>query len=81
MVSCSSYLWKRIKYYRIERDEEIIADLIRIEKDFWEDHVMKKVLPEPDGSKTADSIIAEYFQNTNHRTIMLTGFDEQLRRR
>lgn len=89
MAVCNADAWylavliygKEFKYYRIERDEKIIADLIRIEKDFWENHVMKKVLPEPDGSKMADSIIAEYFQNTNHRTIMLTGFDEQLRRR
>lgn len=89
MAVCNADAWylavliygKEFKYYRIERDEEIIADLIRIEKEFWENHVMKKVLPEPDRSKMADSIIAEYFQNTNHRTIMLTGFDEQLRRR
>ena len=54
MAVCNADAWylsvliygKEFKYYRIERDEEIIADLIRIEKDFWEDHVMKKVLPE-----------------------------------
>ena len=37
-------------YYRIDRDEELISNLIQIETDFWEEHVLKKVLPAPDGS-------------------------------
>lgn len=38
---------REFKYYKIERDEEMLKDLIRIEEDFWEDHVLKGVLPEP----------------------------------
>jgi len=72
---------KEFKVYTIERDEEIIADLIRIEKDFWENHVMNKVLPTPDGSKVADSVIAEYYKEAKKETILLSGFDEQLKRR
>ena len=72
---------KGFKYYKIERDEEIIADLIRIEKDFWENHVLKKVIPAPDGSKVADSVIAEYYKEAKKETIPLSGFDEKLKRR
>ena len=74
-------LGKGFQYYRLERDEEIIADLIRIEKDFWENNVLKKVIPTPDGSKVADSVIAEYYKEAKKETILLSGFDEKLKRR
>ena len=58
-----------------------IADLIRIEEDFWENHVVKGKVPAPDGSELADSVIAEYFKKSREKTIELTGFDEKLERR
>ena len=72
---------REFKFYRIERDEEIIADLIRIERDFWENNVKKGILPNPDGSKLADSVIAQYFKQSAPVTVPLTGFDEKLKRR
>lgn len=69
------------KYYRIERDDEVIENLIRIEKEFWNEYVLKQVIPDPDGSKTADAAIAERFKESNSITIPLTGFDERLERR
>lgn len=72
---------REFKYYRLERDEEMLADLIRIEQDFWENHVQKRILPEPDGSKLADSVIADYFKQSMAGSIPLKGFDERLKRR
>lgn len=72
---------REFKFYRIERDEEIIADLIRMEQDFWENHVKKGKMPNPDGSKLADSVIAEYFKQSAPVTVPLAGFDEKLKRR
>lgn len=72
---------REFKVYTLERDEEIIANLIHLEKNFWENHVLKRVLPEPDGSKLADSVIAEYFKETTSAVIPLQGFDEKLKRR
>lgn len=72
---------REFKYYRLERDEEMLADLIRIEQDFWENHVQKRILPEPDGSKLADSVIADYFKRSMAGSIPLKGFDERLKRR
>ncbi|MBM6753051.1 YqaJ viral recombinase family protein [Mediterraneibacter glycyrrhizinilyticus] len=72
---------REFKYYRIERDDEVIENLIRIEKEFWNNHVLSRVMPHPDGSKTADLAIAERFQETQGTTILLSGFDERLRRR
>lgn len=72
---------KEFKFYRLERDEEIIADLVRIEQDFWQNHVEKGIMPNPDGSKLADSVIAEYFKETVPVTVPLNGFNEKLKRR
>ena len=65
---------REFKYYKIERDEEMLADLIQIEKDFWENHVLKKVLPKPDGPELADSVIAEYFKKSREETINPSKF-------
>ena len=89
MSVCNAEAWyiavliygRDFKFYRLERDEKMLADLVKIEKDFWENHVLKRVLPSPDGSKLADSVIAEYFKRSIDRTIPLNGFNEKLERR
>ena len=72
---------REFKVYTLERDEEIIANLIHLEEDFWNQYVQKRVLPEPDGSKLADSVIAEYYKNADSVIIPLQGFNDKLRRR
>ena len=42
---------------------------------------MKGIMPNPDGSKIADSVIAEYYKNSMPITIPLSGFNEKLKRR
>ena len=89
MSVCNADAWyiavliygRDFKYYRIERDNEVIENLIRIEKEFWNEYVLKQVIPDPDGSKTADVAIAERFKESKSITIPLTGFDERLERR
>lgn len=72
---------REFRYYRIERDEEAILDLRQIEKNFWENHVLKRRLPRPDGSELADKVISGYFRQSMKETKPLTGFDEKLDRR
>ena len=72
---------KEFQFHRIERDEAVISDLMRIEENFWKEHVEKKILPEPDGSKVADSVIAERFKKSQGISLPLMGFDEKLKRR
>lgn len=70
------------KYIKIERDEEIIENLIKIEKDFWNNHVLPRIIPEPDGSESADKLISKYFnQVISDSKIQLQGFDDKLERR
>lgn len=75
-------LGKGFVYQKIERDEEIISNLVEIEKRFWYDNVRSKVMPDPDGSKASDELIEKYFGKvTEDKSIVLTGFDDELNRR
>ena len=56
--------------------------MIQIEEDFWTNYVIPERLPEPDGSKVCDEIIAQYFGKSGKGPeMLLAGFDEQLQRR
>ena len=74
-------LGKEFKYVRIERDEDIIKNLIDIETDFWNKNVLTGVMPKPDGSKAADTIINQYFRFAKHETVTLYGFTDKIERR
>ncbi len=75
-------LGKDFLWHRIERDEELIGNLVSIEADFWNHHVIPRVMPEPDGSDSSEQLIREYVGNAQaDKSIVLTGFDRQLKRR
>lgn len=42
---------------KIDRDEDIIDYLTTIEKNFWENHVLKREMPAPDGSDDSGELI------------------------
>lgn len=73
---------REFKYVKIERDEEVIQNLIQIEEQFWNHHVRPGIMPEPDGSDAAERFINGYFENSRENAaIPLLGFDEKLKRR
>ena len=90
MSVCNADAWyiavliygKEFKFYRIDRDDQLIADLIEIEKNFWNEHVILHKLPDPDGSKTADAVIAKHFEKSKPTHIVLPeSFNRKLERR
>lgn len=52
LVGGNNFVWKLI-----ERDEEIIQYLIDIEKNFWINHVEKRIPPEIDGSGASSEVL------------------------
>lgn len=75
-------LGKEFKYTRIDRDEELIANLISIESDFWNIHVVPGIMPDPDGSKACDEVLEQYFHLARKdSSVPLVGFDGKLERR
>ncbi len=62
------------KYQYIERDDEYIDNLIKIESDFWFNHVQKKIMPEIDGSTASSNLIKRMFPKAELKTsITLNG--------
>jgi len=62
------------KYQYIERDDEYIDNLIKIESDFWFNHVQKKIMPDVDGSYSTSNLIKRMFSKAIPKTsIPLNG--------
>ena len=75
-------LGRGFQYIKIERDEELIRNLVQIETDFWNDHVLAGVMPEPDGSRACEEILGQYYPAANRETLQLPPlFNERLERR
>ena len=70
------------QYVKLTWDDDIIGSLIQVEQDFWEGHVVPRIMPDPDGSKTCDEVLEKYFRvSKKGSSIPLNGFDEKLKRR
>lgn len=69
-------------YHKIERDEELIAYLSHMETKFWTEHVLKRVIPTPDGSMACDEVLSRYYPNAvTEKTVEIKEFEEKLKRR
>lgn len=75
-------LGREFIYHRLEWDDKVIERMTVIEENFWNNHVVKGVIPPPDGSRACDEVIEQYFHTAKRESaIELIGFDEKLRRR
>lgn len=75
-------LGREFQYRKILRDDEMIENLIQIESDFWNNHVLAGVMPEPDGSESCEEILKKYYPSANRQTILLPeALNQQLKRR
>jgi len=69
-------------YRKLVWNDELIAKLTAIEKDFWEKHVAAGVIPAPDGSDICNEVLNDYFRSERKgSSISLDGFDDKLNRR
>lgn len=75
-------LGREFNYAKIEWDDEIISNLISIERKFWEDNIIAGKMPDPDGSSACDEVLKAYFGNADKGiSVKLIGFDDRLKRR
>lgn len=75
-------LGREFTYRKLEWDDELISRLTGIEEDFWKEHVVKGIIPPPDGSRACDEVLEQYFHTARKNSaVKLVGFDEKLRRR
>ena len=70
---------KAFHVFTIERDEAEIEALIKAEKDFLENHVMKQIPPAPDGSEATSEIIKQLFPEAREATeTALFGYEGKI---
>lgn len=73
LIGGQQFVWKEL-----ERDDEFIEMMIEAEKDFWENHVLKGVPPEIDGSKPATEFLNKMYPEDNGETIMLPSDEAEM---
>ncbi len=67
--------------FEYQRDEEMIDMIIQAEKHFWENYVLKNVMPPTDGSIDAENLIKNmYPTSSKDKKIELIGFSDKLKR-
>lgn len=78
----AALIWGRdFMIRKIERDEELIQLLITVEERFWNENVMKHVIPEPDGTKDcSEQIQKQYFKSDEKKSVQLIGYNDMLHR-
>ena len=64
------------RIFTIERDENEIAALMAAEKSFWEDYVLTKTPPPPDGEPPTDESLKVLYPESNGQTMELFGRDK-----
>ena len=75
-------LGRGFTYRKLIWDDALIGQLINVEREFWEGHVVPGIMPAPDGSDDCDNILNRYFGDTKKSGVVeLVGFDEKLERR
>ncbi|MAQ49666.1 MAG: alkaline phosphatase [Pseudomonas sp.] len=63
---------QELEIHRIERDEKMIANLIELERRFWQ-YVVDDTPPPADGSDSADQALRCLYPQDNGRTLDLSG--------
>jgi len=63
---------ERLIIKRVEKDEELCKMMVEKERDFWEEHVLKNIPPEVDGSPDTEEILNSLYPYANNESIELS---------
>jgi putative phage-type endonuclease len=67
-----------LRWYRIERDEELIAHLIERTGDWWQRHIVEGAEPAPGGSKADKELLAHLWESPPEATVEVDEAQAQL---
>ena len=77
LIGNEKFIW-----HKIERDEETINNLISIEKEFWEEHVLKEIPPAADGSDDYSEMLKKKYSTSIPESLELgSNYLDKLKRR
>ncbi|MED4116560.1 YqaJ viral recombinase family protein [Priestia megaterium] len=52
----------KYREFHLERDDAVIDALVEIEEDFWQNHILSDVAPDPDGSESSGQALATMYK-------------------
>lgn len=67
---------QEFKIHKLERDQETIDYLMKIEEDFWNNFIIKNNIPDPDGSDRFSEHLKEKYKTSNGEIINIDYLDE-----
>lgn len=67
---------QKFRYEEVARDEETIQTLITLSSKFWNDHVLKKIPPQPDA--TSGAVLDSLYPSSNQTSVILPPSADQL---
>lgn len=65
--------------HTLDRDEEIIEDIMSDEERFWNKYILEKEIPLPDGSSDYTSFLKERYKRDNGESIILFMQEDKLK--
>lgn len=66
LIGGQKFVWTEI-----ERDDEVINEIIESEKEFWFNHVMKQIPPETDDTEATSKALNELWEVTNGNVLTI----------
>lgn len=67
LVGGNHFFW-----YKVERNEKMIREIIEMEQAFWEEHVLNGVEPVPDGSAASSAYFNKKYAQSNGKVVQLS---------
>ena len=64
--------------HKLDRDEDTIDEIMKIEKEFWETYVLGNNIPLPDGSEDYSKFISGLYENTIDEVLVIFEKEEIL---
>lgn len=63
----------------VPRDDELIADLVEITREFWHDHVLPRIPPPPDGGMACEAYLTRRYNHAHAGTHALAEYEDAAR--
>jgi len=70
-------LGRSLHIYHVQRNEAEIEALIEAERRFWENHVQKRIPPDPDGSESAGELLKTLFPKERGDGVLVPLFGQE----
>jgi putative phage-type endonuclease len=66
--------------YKLDRDEEVIEDIMKKEETFWNEYILGEQIPDPDGSEDYSMFLKEKYKEFKDESLIIFMKEDKLSR-